>query len=269
MLHRILKGAAPVAAMALGLMAAGCKDVEFRWGNGEEDGVPLAELDYEGATPDKVALLGPDTVVVTEGKTLTIKVEGDSKAVEALRFKLNDGTFGVSRASGSRGIDGVATVRITMPSPRALMLAGSGGIAAQTLADRAEIDIAGSGRVDVASVRASRLEVNVAGSGSTGVAGTAESLELNIVGSGQADLGELKVDAAEVNIMGSGSGEFASDGQIEANVMGSGTVTVSGNAECKINAMGSGSLRCRPAKDAPTAGSSDTPAAPEAPPETD
>ena len=245
MIHRILKGVAPVAAMALGVMATGC-NMDVQW-DGENKGVPLAELDYEGAAPDTVALLGPDTVVVTDGDRLTIAVEGDDEAVEALRFYLEDDTLGVSRDGKARNIDGKATVRITMPSPKALMLAGSGGIAAQSMADRAELNIAGSGRIDVASIAASQLEVNVAGSGQAAAAGSADRLELNIMGSGSAEMDELSAGNAEVNVMGAGSGAFASDGKVEANIMGSGNVTVFGRADCKINAMGSGSLNCRDA----------------------
>lgn len=266
MIHKILKGFAPVAALAIGALAtSGCDGVNISI-NGDK-GVPLAELDTSGAPPTSLVLAGPDTVVVTDGENLKIDVEGDAEAVETLRFTLDDETLGVMRDKDSRGIDGRATVRVTMPSPKSIMLAGSGGIAAQSLAGKADVTIAGSGRVDVAHITADSLDVNVMGSGTFTAAGTAESLDLNVAGSGSSDMSGLKVERADINIAGSGDGSFASDGKVEANIMGSGTINVIGRATCSVHAMGSGKLRCTAGETKETGApkAPETPAAPEGP----
>ncbi len=252
-LEKLIRGLAPIAAVALAVGLSGCKDMNIRIN--DDEGVPLAELDRSGDPPTKLVLAGPDTVVITDGARLDIDVEGDAAAVDALRFTLSDGTLGILREgkSWSRG-DGIATVRVTMPSPEEIVIAGSGGVAAQSMSRKAQATIAGSGRLDVASMRAGRLDVNVMGSGTFGAAGTAETLDLTIAGSGNVEGKGLKVDRAELNIMGSGDAEFASDGTIEATVMGSGRVTVEGNATCTVKAMGSGTVTCRaPSAPAPEA----------------
>ncbi len=255
---KLLRGLAPIAAVALAAGLAGCKDMNISIGDSE--GVPLAELDMSGDPPTELVLAAPDSVVLTDGDTLTIDVEGDRDAVDVMRFTLEDGTLGILRENDS-DVDGRATVRVTMPSPRAIVIAGSGGVAAQSMAEEASVTIAGTGRLDVASVRADKLDVNVMGSGTFGAAGSAKSLDLTVAGSGSMEAAGLKVDGADISIMGSGDAEFASDGKVEASVMGSGNVTITGNATCTVNSMGSGTVTCRataPAADDEETGDSES-----------
>ena len=209
------------------------------------DGVPLAELDYEGATPTEISLAGPDRVIVTSGETLTIDVEGPAGVTEDLRFDLDDDDLEIGR-EGKWRKGGTATIRVTMPTPKSVSMAGSGTIELDRLGTggEAEVSIAGSGTSKIARIDASELEVNVAGSGALSAAGKANSLELSIAGSGNLDMAKVKVGSAEISIAGSGDAVFASDGDVEASIMGSGTVEVIGNATCSVSAMGSGKLKC-------------------------
>ncbi len=248
MLQNFITRLAPVAALALGASVAGCGDMKVTF-NGDE-GVPLAELDMSGDAPTGVALLGPDAVVITQGETLDIDVEGDPEAVDAMRFSLEGDTLGILRDSDIYDGNGKATVRVTMPAPSDLTMAGSGTIEADGVASTADITSAGSGSINVVGIDAEDLEVTIAGSGSVSASGTTDRLEVSIAGSGGVNMPELSADDAEVSIAGSGSVAFASDGDVEANIMGSGSVVVTGNATCKLNSMGSGTLRCETVSDA-------------------
>lgn len=231
-----------IAAVALALAVSACGS-NMHISLGDDDGVPLADLDMSGDAPTKLALASPDKVVVVEGDRLDIKVSGDPQAIEALRFQIEDGRLGIMRESDSKA-EGKATVAVTMPKAHEFDLLGSGNIEAPSMIDKATVNIAGSGNVAVANVAAQRLNVNVMGSGTLSAAGTAERLDFNVAGSGKLAARGLKVERAEVNIAGSGGGEFASDGRVRANVAGSGDVTVHGRADCKITSLGSGRLRC-------------------------
>lgn len=250
MLHKIIKGLAPVAAVAIAVGLSGC---DARMSINDSEGVPLSELDMSGDAPTELVLAGPDHVKLTGGDKLAIDVSGDADAVEALRFTLDDGTLGIMRDFSARDIDGYATVNVTMPHPKAIVIAGSGQVEAESLASEAELVIAGSGSASATKIDAKSLEVSVAGSGSLEAAGNAEKLELNIGGSGRADMGALKVDKAEISIAGSGAASFASDGEVEANIVGSGDVRVTGSAKCTVNAVGSGTLTCQAAPTAEAA----------------
>ncbi len=246
MFQHFLKRMAPIVAVAMSMGVAGCGDIDIKI-NGKE-GVPLAELDMTGDAPTELLVAGPDKVIVTEGDTLDITVEGDDSAVEKVRFVKDGKMLGVTREDSSWSSDDQAIVRVTMPAPEEIDVAGSGSVETATLASNAQVNIGGSGSVAIEQVAAESLEINIGGSGSVKAAGTTERLEIGIGGSGGTNLADLKADDAEISIAGSGSVSLASDGKVEASIMGSGSVNVTGSAECSVTAMGSGSLNCRPAR---------------------
>jgi hypothetical protein len=238
----ILKAVGPVVALAIAGSLAGCGEGNDKL-NGKE-GLPLSELDLSGEAPSEVILLGPDKVDIRDGEKLAIEVEGSDDARERMRFVLADGSLGILRDKSHWNDSGTATVVVTMPAAAKLTVAGSGLMSAASVSDRPEINVLGSGTLDLPSVAAARMEVNVAGSGTLNAAGSAESLELNVMGSGTASMAALKAAKASVNVAGSGNATYASDGDVDANIMGSGNVTVKGRARCRVKTMGSGSLVC-------------------------
>jgi hypothetical protein len=247
MIEQFLKRMVPLAMIGMGASLSGCNGVNVDIGN--SDGVPLAELDLSGPAPTKLALGSGDNVILTEGDTLSIEIEGDDKAREDLRFTHKDGTLGIGRASGFIKMNNKtapATIRVTMAAPSELMIGGSGSIEAQSLASNAQLAIGGSGNITFASMAGERLEIAIGGSGKVKGAGSATRMEVSIGGKGDVDLAELKTDRAEISIGGSGDVAFASDGVVEANIAGSGTITVKGRAKCTSNSFGSGKLVCEP-----------------------
>lgn len=245
MSNNFIASAGTIAAL---VALAGCEggDVEI---NGQK-GVPLSDIELAGAPPAKLFLASGDTVILTQGDTFAIKVEGTD--TDSLRFVRDGEVFGITRTADWSG-DNNATIRITMPAPSEVVIGGSGTIKAPALANNAEINIGGSGLVEFGQVAAEKLGINIGGSGTVRGAGTAKSLEVVIGGSGDVELAGLKADTAEVTIGGAGDVAFASDGTVEANIAGAGDVTVTGTAKCTINAMGSGTLNCAPASDGASA----------------
>lgn len=234
-------------AVAVGLLLGGC-DMDMTI-NGVE-GVPLSEIDQSGPPPTELIMAGSDKVILSESDTLTIEVEGDEEAVEALRFVRDGDVLGVSREDGSWwDNDGSAIVRIGMPAPSEIILGGSGEIEAETIAINGEIVIGGSGSLSIAKVASESLEVLIGGSGSLTAAGSSKALDLTIGGSGSGNLRRLKADDVEISIGGSGSVKLMSDGNVDANIGGSGSVNVIGDAKCSLESFGSGSLNCTPGKD--------------------
>lgn len=245
MLHGFFRKVAPLAAMAMAMAAglAGCDKMTFQMDGME--GVPLADLDMSGNPPTQLALAGPDTVVITNGKKLAITLEGDQAAIDALRFSLKDGTLSILRADKGWKNTGTATIRVSMPSPKSLTLLASGMIEAASLSGAASVQILGSGKVSTAKVAANSLDVTIAGSGSYAAAGVTKKLDLSVAGSGSAAMAGLTADSADISVLGSGNTEFASDGKVSAKIMGSGNVTVIGRATCAVNSMGSGTVTCK------------------------
>ena len=243
-LDKLFSTLGPVIAMAMASGVSGCDGSKFTFAG--KEGVPLSELDLSAATPTKINLAGPDVVRIAEGADFAIALEGDSDAKERMRFLLEDGTLSILRdhANWGAGDGKVATVSITMPPPRKLVLAGSGEIHSDTLASDAEIVFAGSGKVFTPAVKVASLDVNLAGSGSYRASGNAERLELSIAGSGDANMEDLNVERAKIKLAGAGDAVLASDGAVDVRIMGSGNVTVRGSARCTLKSFGSGAVNC-------------------------
>ena len=244
MIGRLLKGLAPLAALAMGASLGGCGGADLKI-NGEE-GVPLSELDMSGAAPTELVVSADAKVVVSEGDTLTITVEDDPE--NALRFVLDDETLGVTRDPDLEIKDGKAVVRVTMPAPKAIVIAASGSVETTKVASGSvDIAIGGSGSVAIEEIASESLEIAIGGSGSVMGSGTTDRLEIAIGGSGEVLMPGLKADRAEIAIGGSGDVAFASDGTVEASIAGSGDIKVTGSAKCEVSSFGSGTLTCSPA----------------------
>lgn len=246
MFKDIVRSLAGIAVAAVALSLSGCSAASVTIDGMK--GVPLADLDLSAKPPEEIVLLGPDTVHVVQGERLAIQVAGDAAAKESLRFVLKDGKLSIGREGWKLGgSSGGATIEVTVPGVRRLVMAGSGTIHTAALSgESASVSIAGSGNIDVPAVDTGELKVEVIGSGDFKAAGKAKSLKLTIAGSGTANLAGLTVEVAKVDVAGSGDASFASDGDVTANIMGSGDIRVKGRAKCKVAAMGSGTLVCEP-----------------------
>lgn len=238
----------PLALLGLGGALTACDgaDIEI---NGKK-GVPLAEVEIAGPPPTDVILSSGDTVVVTEGNTFSLKVEGAD--TDSLRFVRDKEVIAVTRAKGWSG-ESNAVIRITMPAPENIVIGGAGTVETQTLAPKAAINIGGSGTVTFARLAAEKLDINIGGSGTVRGAGTAKAMDILIGGSGEVIMPQFKADKASVSIGGSGDVAFASDGTVSANIGGAGDVKVTGTAKCTVNAFGSGTLTCTPGSSGATA----------------
>lgn len=242
MTHALRRQAALPAILAFAAVLAGCDgaDVEI---NGQK-GVPLSEIEIAGAPPAKVFLASGDTVILTEGDTFAIKVEGTD--TESLRFVRDSEVIGITREDGWNG-KSEATIRITIPAPKEVIIGGAGTVKAQGLAKEADINIGGSGLVEFGQIASQRLGINIGGSGTVRGAGTAKEFTVLIGGAGDVEMPGLKVDQADITIGGSGDVAFASDGTVEATIGGAGDVIVAGTATCTLNGFGAGTLTCKPA----------------------
>lgn len=122
-------------------------------------------------------------------------------------------------------------------------LAGSGD-ARMGSAGEASVRIAGSGDVDVQSVRG-RLEVDVAGSGDVDVAQATGPVDVKIAGSGDVRVGSGSAGDLTVTVAGSGNVDFnATARSLKARVVGSGDIrvkSVTGAVEKTV--LGSGAVR--------------------------
>jgi len=107
---------------------------------------------------------------------------------------------------------------------------GSGSLYADGLESRsAQVDMVGSGRVNIGSVRGEGLRVSASGSGGFYARGMVRTLDVQMQGSGSAQLNDLRADIASITSNGSGGVQAWVQQKVEARGNGSGRIVVTGN----------------------------------------
>jgi Putative auto-transporter adhesin, head GIN domain len=193
-----------------------------------------------------LATIGADAVIFKIGDAYTVSATGSAKALENLRFVVNNGELKVGRYKQNwNGGDDTAVITITAPALSGLSVAGSGKVNAERISGaKVSISTAGSGTIDVADVETPNLDTSIAGSGRISLAGKVADASYDIAGSGSIDAAKMASTSAKVSIAGSGDAKLTASGKVNADIAGSGTVNVSGGATCTSSVTGSGSLNC-------------------------
>ena len=222
-----------------------------------------------GGSFDRIALEGPDRVVVRVGGRASVQAAGDAAVLDQLEVRNEDGELQIGRKRSDRssvnGDRDRALVTVTVPTLRGASVSGSGGMAVDRVSgDGFAAAVAGSGELRVDEVRARQLRASVsgsgdlllgrvaarsaelamAGSGGLSLAGSADSVAASIAGSGRIDAGRLAGRTGKVSIAGSGHAAIRARDAAEVAILGSGNAVVHGTANCRTSKMGSGSARC-------------------------
>jgi len=156
------------------------------------------------------------------------------------------GNANIGDTMGPIHFEAAATqAKIGKVSTAKVSLAGAGRIDVASVAGPLDLDIAGSGRVNVGPTQ--RVHADIAGAGDTNLGPIAEGLDVDIAGSG--DISAPRVNGpVKVDIAGSGSVSIA-DGvanPLRVDIMGSGNFTFGGVAvDPHISSLGSGSVKIK------------------------
>ncbi len=166
-------------------------------------------------------------VILTQGNTQKVTVRGQQNIIDIIEKEVDGGSWdiGFPRKYKVKNYDKL-TINITMPSFKALAIAGSGEIETSG-------DFSGLGNVNMA----------IAGSGDISVSGSAQDIHLEIAGSGSIDVAGLTSSDCEVEIAGSGDCEVNVGGKLDVSIAGSGSVRYKGSPSVSSSIAGSGSVR--------------------------
>lgn len=107
-----------------------------------------------------------------------------------------------------------------------------------------KIALAGSGRANLDGLNLDSLDLAVHGSGQVKATGRAERVNLDVAGSGDVDMATVAVRRANIHIAGSGNVDVSPRDEVSLMVAGSGNVRMA-SRPAKVNQMvtGSGGLR--------------------------
>lgn len=185
-----------------------------------------ADLIYHTGTGYEVELSGQQNILdvvetyTSEGK-LVIRYRGDVRVRSHERLHIT----------------------ITAPSVNRLKVRGSGEIltSGPLSPSRLDIDVDGSGSVQVSELTANHLDAEVLGSGHIRVVGgTATEVETLISGSGDIDLEGVRATRATTVTSGSGDTRVNVSGSLQSTISGSGDVFYRGSPEVETRISGSG-----------------------------
>lgn len=166
-------------------------------------------------------------VILTQGNTQKVTVTGQQNIIDIIDKEVDGGSWdiGFPKEYKVKNYDKL-TINITMPSFKALAIAGSGEIETNG-------NFSGLGNVNMA----------IAGSGDIAVAGSAQHIHLEIAGSGSIDVAGLTSTDCEVEIAGSGDCQVNVGGKLDVSIAGSGSVRYKGSPSVSSSIAGSGSVR--------------------------
>ncbi len=217
-----------------------------------EDGGPMVQKSYQVGNFTQVEVAGPFDVTIHTGQAPSVNAHGNQKLIDRLIVEVKDDKL-VIHPESSRGwfnwgwgTNGSADIAITVPAISGATLAGSGGINIDSVkGDAFEGTVAGSGDLNIDSVEVQSLKLAIAGSGDVRAkAGQTGSAAYKIAGSGGIDARNVKAQSAEVSIAGSGSINGQATTAADVKIMGSGDVTLTGGAKCNVTKHGSGDVNC-------------------------
>ena len=193
-----------------------------------------------------IGVSAPITVLLTQGDTESLVVEGDDSALAELDTYVENGTLHLrQRTKEHVRLMGKVKAYVTAREIRTLAISGSGDIRATALrTGDVKLAIAGSGDIHVERLTAAKVVAAIGGSGDIVVAGTADSLDGSVAGSGDLRAGKLEVAEAKISIAGSGDVVLWARSSLTASIVGSGDVRYYGDpALRKTSVIGSGSFR--------------------------
>lgn len=213
-----------------------------------QDGGSSASRKFDVASFSSVVSAGPHNVVVQVGPAASVRAEGPEDQIERLEIGVagSDLRIGTRKGNWSFGSKRKPlTIYVTTPSLAGAEVAGSGNIRIDKVAGgRFVAETAGSGDIDIASLRVDDARFAINGSGGIRAAGSAGRAKVAISGSGDADLAGVETRTATVSVVGSGNVSARATDTANVSIMGSGDVTLGGSAKCKVSKMGSGRVRC-------------------------
>ncbi len=252
-------------ALASLLLCAGCR---FEINEGVRGNGDVVTETREVNRIDAVYLRCQGDLVITLGDREELVVQAESNLLELIETEVEDGTLTLRTTRGTN-LRTTKSIRfaLTVRALEAIRSTGSGDITAPRLqAKRMDIELTGSGDLDlkgletgecslrltgsgdatIGELRADELTVRQTGSGDVEIdAGVTAQFAAHITGSGECQAAELRTRHATVRITGSGGVDVYVEDSLDCRISGSGGVRYGGDPAVEVKSTGSGRARHR------------------------
>jgi len=183
-------------------------------------------------------------VYLSQGDKESIAIETDDNIINHVKTDIQNGVLNIStdKSISPKKFN----VYLTMKNIYGCTLSGSGNINAQTqiLTPKIDLQLEGSGSINLPNLLAKESGLLISGSGNITVKGNGDTKLVQIDGSGNIDAFEFESQVCKAVINGSGNAAVNAKTSLDAQINGSGDITYRGNPKVvKRHVSGSGSIR--------------------------
>lgn len=202
---------------------------------------------------DAVELRWFGNLVITQGETEGLEVEGDSELVEKVSARVDGGTLVLELGQDwfERLIDGfrflgrrALTYKLSVKKLRRVGISGSGTLQCSALTgDDLSLGVSGQGNVRLDDLRVRELAVRISGRGEVEAKGAVEEQRIEITGSGDVELTGLESKRARIRISGHGEAELKVADDLDVTISGYGRVRYVGDPRLHQSIAGAGSVK--------------------------
>jgi len=192
---------------------------------------------YDLAAFEGLSVVGPHHVVVSVGPTFSVRAQGPAQTLADTEVEVEDGRLKIHPIDDDRW------------DQRCRDRDGARDQGRDMRIDRVEgadfhASLAGSGGLDIASLRVDDAHFSIAGSGDMVARGSARHSRVSIAGAGNLEAREVTSADASVSIAGSGNVALTVQDDARVSIVGSGDVEIAGPARCSVSRFGGGKVRC-------------------------
>jgi hypothetical protein len=167
---------------------------------------------------DRIALHGAMTLEVQVGPEPSLTIAADDNLLEFLRTEVSSGELRLE-VEGSLSSRNPFVAKVTVPSLKRLRVAG-----------RAQLSASG--------VASDKLQLEVSGSCTGSIEGTVDTLEVEVAGSGRLDLATLEARRVSLTITGSLTAELCASERLMIDHSGSASVSYWGDPVLEVDETG-------------------------------
>ncbi|MCU1412523.1 MAG: hypothetical protein JWR04_3230 [Rhodoglobus sp.] len=203
---------------------------------------PVVSEDRQIDAATAVVLDTSGDLMITEGEP-SLVIHAAAAVLDRLTADVRNGELVLGVKPGTPGILlGRISYELTLPSLERLELNGSGDVDSEISASSLEVEISGSGNLDIDSIDATSVSLDISGSGDVEFSGRTDDFEASIDGSGDVRADDLDSARASLEIDGSGDMTVAASDTLRVSISGSGSVRYSGSPEVEQDISGSGEV---------------------------
>ena len=188
-------------------------------------------------TFDVLNVAGPFNVILEQGESNTVRVDGTTEQLEKMTIYVKDGELYIDQRESKWNGDDFKGLRVfvSTPSIKGIGLAGSGSVTAPktlTTLNNLRLELAGSGDITLSELKCNDLRMEIAGSGNI-TTGPIQANEVNseIAGSGDVSVASLTCKKLHNEIAGSGDLTYNNMNveHVSSDIAGSGDIYLLGN----------------------------------------